>query len=88
MKTSDAKFFSAELGAKIPTLDLHGFYPVEALDKMEIFLYDCSQKNEDMCRIVYGGGTGKLQEEILKEIQTHPLVKEFKEQGGSCVVLI
>ena len=32
-------FFAAELGADIPELDLHGFYPDEALEKLEIFLY-------------------------------------------------
>lgn len=87
MKKNDAKFFAAELGAKITTLDLHGLYPDQALDKLEIFLYQCVEKNCDSARIIYGGGTGRLREAVLEKISKHPVVEEWQESGGSCVII-
>lgn len=87
MDRNSAKFFAAQLGAKIPSLDLHGFYPSVALEKLEIFLYQCIEKKVDSGRIIYGGGTGRLREIILEKIKNHPTVVDYKEEGGSCIIL-
>ena len=87
MDKNSAKFFAAQIGAKIPTLDLHGFYPSDALEKLEIFLYQCIEKNADSARIIYGGGTGRLREAVLKYLKGHKVVTDYQDEGGSCVVL-
>lgn len=87
MDKNSAKFFAAHLGAKIPTLDLHGFYPSDALEKLEIFLYQCIEKNADSARVIYGGGTGRLREAVLKYLKDHKVVIDQQDEGGSCVVL-
>ena len=87
MKNDELKFFAAQLGAQIPTLDLHGFYPSDALDKLDIFIYQCIEKNADSARIIYGGGTGKLREIVLAKLKEYKVVTKFQEEGGSVVVL-
>lgn len=87
MNIDKYKFYAAELGADIPELDLHGMFPDEALEKMEIFLYDCQARQEKMARIIYGGGTGVLCRTILTRLDKHPIIREFKDAGGSCVVI-
>ena len=86
MNNLDAKIFAAQIGADIPELDLHGFYPIEALEKLELFLF--KNRDEEMVRVIYGGGTGKLREEVLNVFKKHPLVSEIVEDGGSSVVII
>jgi len=88
MNNLEAKIFAAELGAKMPELDLHGYYPNEALEKLEVFLFRNSQNKETMVRIIYGFGTGKLAEEVLKYLKKHPLVEAVVEKDGSCVVVL
>lgn len=85
---NEYKFLAAELGAKIPELDLHGFYPDEALEKLEIFLYENLIIKEKMVRIIYGGGTGKLREVILSCLAEHKAVEEYRDQGGHCIVIL
>jgi len=72
-------------GGKMPELDLHGLYPHEALEKLELFLF--KNREEQRCRIIYGMGTGKLREEVLECLKKHPMVDEIIEDGGSCVVV-
>jgi DNA-nicking Smr family endonuclease len=81
------KFFAAELGVEMPELDLHGMFPDEALEKMELFLYDCHEHGEKMARIIYGGGAGVLERAVLGRLKKHPIVGDFKDMGGSCVVI-
>ena len=85
MNNKQAKIFAAELGAEMPELDLHGLYPTEALEKLELFLFD--NRDEQMCRVIYGGGTGKLREVVLVDLKKHPLVEDVVENGGSVVVI-
>ncbi len=87
MDKNGLKFFAAQLGAKIATLDLHGFYPDQALEKLDIFVYQCVEKNVDSARIIYGGGTGKLREVILGKIKDCSVITDYQEEGGSCVIL-
>lgn len=87
MNKNSAKFFAAEIGAKIPTLDLHGFYPSDALDKLEIFVYQCVEKNTGSARIIYGGGTGRLREAVLNHLEKIKVVVDYQDEGGSCIIL-
>ena len=87
MNNSQIKFFAAQLGAKIPTLDLHGFYPSDALDRLDIFIYQCVEQNVDSARVIYGGGTGRLHDAVLNKIKDYPVITAYQEEGGSCVIL-
>ena len=86
MNNNEAKIFAAQLGADIPTLDLHGYYPVEALEKLELFLFD--NVDSDVVKVIYGGGTGKLRQEVLSSLKDHPLPKKVVEDNGLCFVLL
>lgn len=88
MDKNSAKFFAAELGAKIPALDLHGFYPDQALEKLDIFIYQCVENKEESARVIYGGGTGKLRDVVLKALQKYPIIIDFRDVGGSCLLII
>jgi DNA-nicking Smr family endonuclease len=88
MDNRQAKIFAAEIGADIPVLDLHGFYPSEALEKVEPFVYNIYKNKEQMGRIIYGGGAGVMRKEVLNYLKKHPLVEDIVEEGGSCVVLL
>ena len=88
MNQLEAKIFAAELREDLPTLDLHGFYPSEALEKLELFLYSKAQAHEDTVRIIYGGGTGKLKAEVLVYLKKHPLAGTIKDEGGAAIVLL
>ena len=87
MDNSEAKIFAARLGKKIPELDLHGFRISEALEKLELFLYEMEQNKEEIVRVIYGGGTGRLREAVLKHLGGHPLPVEISDEGGSCLIL-
>lgn len=86
MNNKQAKIFAVSLGAKMPELDLHGLYPQEALGQLELFLF--ANRNKQMCRVIYGYGTGKLRVEVLAYLKKHPLVDEIVEDAGSCVVFL
>ncbi len=87
MKKNDLKFYAVELGAQIPTLDLHGFYPSDALEKLDIFIYQCVEKNADSARIIYGGGTGRLRQAVLEKLKMYSAINDYKDEGGSCIIL-
>ncbi len=87
MNKNSAKFFAAEIGASIPTLDLHGFYPSDALEKLDIFIYQCVEKNAGSARVIYGGGTGRLREAVLGSFKKYKVVVDYKDEGGSCIIL-
>lgn len=87
MNQNSSKFFAAQLGAKIPTLDLHGFYPSVALEKLDIFLYQCIEKNAGSARIIYGAGTGKLRQIVLNSLKKYSMVIDYEEQSGNCIIL-
>lgn len=86
MDKKEAIIFAAQIGADIPELDLHGLYPTEALEKLELFLF--ANRDQAVLRIIYGGGTGKLGEAVLVYLREHPLVDDLVEEGGGCLVLI
>jgi DNA-nicking Smr family endonuclease len=80
--------FAATLRNDLPTLDLHGFFPDEALHKLELFLFENYNLKKEVVKIIYGGGTGVLREKVLTYLHSHPLVDTLSEEGGSSVVLI
>ena len=87
MNNKEAKIFAADLGADIPEVDLHGFYPDEALEKLDSFLFFCTNKKAKMARVIYGGGTGKLHDVVLEYLTKHPQVEDVVDRGATCVVM-
>ena len=72
----------------IAELDLHGLYPDQVLDKVDVFLYDQYNRKLSELKIVYGIGEGVLREKVLEFVQTHPLVSEVQEEIGGCKILL
>lgn len=88
MDNHQAKIFAASLNDDLPTLDLHGLFPDQAIDKLESFLYNNFKGNQDIVlRVVYGGGTGKLGEKVLACLNSHNMVKEVVREHGCCLVV-
>ena len=87
MNNKEAKIFAADLGAHIPEVDLHGFYPDEAIEKLEQFLFFCFNKKVKIARVIYGGGTGRLHDVVLEYLKKHPQVGDVVDRGSTCIVL-
>ncbi len=87
MNNQEAIIFAAELGGKMPELDLHGLYPNEALEKLELFIFDCYKNKENKARIIYGFGTGKLGREVIVYLEKHPMIEDVVEMEGSCILV-
>lgn len=75
-----------ELAQGVPNIDLHGLYPEEAESKVDIFLTE-HYSLEDVVRIVYGVGEGKMKKIVLGYVRNHPMVKRVAEKQGYCLVL-
>ena len=88
MNNKEAKIFAADLGADISELVLHGFYPDEAIQKLEEFLFTCYQEKIKMARIIYGGGTGKLHDIVLRYLIKHPQVEDVVDRGATCLIML
>ena len=88
MNITDAKIFAGELSNDLSTLDLHGFFPSEALEKLELFLYEQNQNNIQIVKVIYGAGTGKLKTKVLEYLKEHPLVDAIKDEGGAAIVIL
>lgn len=88
MNQEEAKIFAAELRNDVPTIDLHNVYPQEALEKLELFLYDQVQQKHEVIKVVYGGGKGVLKNNVITYLHRHPLVDTIVEQGGSCITIL
>ena len=89
MTNHDAKIFAAQLRDDLPTLDLHGMYPDEAIEKLEAFLFkNCNDSDEQVIKIIYGGGTGRLGERVRGYLRKHSLVQEVIKEFGCCLVIV
>lgn len=86
MTPQEARIFAAELRTDLPTIDLHGRYPDEAIYALDLFLADAVLK-DSAARVIYGHGTGKLAATVLSYLQKSPLVATIIEQGGTCICL-
>lgn len=86
----DMQFFAAQLDTQAPTIDLHGSATVPgALEQLEKELFLLYNKKAPYARIIHGIGEGVLAKAVHEVIQTHPLVREWREEehGGSCIIL-
>jgi len=72
----------------IAGLDLHGLYPDQVLDKVDVLLYEQYKKKSREVEIVYGIGEGVLREKVLEFVKTHPLVSEVQEEVGRCKIIL
>ncbi len=88
MSSEETKIFVAEIRKKIPELDLHGLFPDEINNRIDLFLYENCQKQEESVKIIFGIGKGVLRKEALSFLQNHPLVDKIIDQGGSCLVIL
>lgn len=88
MDTREARRMAASLRTDLPTLDLHGLYPQEALEKLELFLYTMIERGETEFAVVYGVGTGELGKTVLAHLDKHPAVVDRVEEAGRCIVLL
>lgn len=82
------RMFAAELSDDLLKLDLHGLRPHEVSETIDQFLYSCFRKNESAIEIIYGVGTGAMEEAVLKFLEGHPLVESVQEKSGNCLVLL
>jgi len=90
MEKYEAQIFAAELGLKIPQLDLHEKYPEEIEDEVKGFVLEKYNLDEEMVRIIYGVGTGKMKETvlaILKKEDMKSIIDTVEEKSGSCVIV-
>jgi dsDNA-specific endonuclease/ATPase MutS2 len=89
MKNKEALFSAAELDQNRPAIDLHSSKTIEkAIDQLEQELFFYYQDGVKYCEVIYGGGTGKLKEAVLDELEDNPMIEDFRElHAGSCVVL-
>lgn len=84
----DVRIFAAELRRDLPELDLHGLNRGDVDTRIDQFLYECHERNQDAAKIIYGAGKGILQAETLKILSKHPLVSGCKEGVGNCIVIL
>jgi len=88
----DALMFAAEIGADVPTLDLHGYSRREAEDAVDQFLDRQFFAGEKVVKIIHGRGTGALRATVQSMLGTHAHVKTYRESdqphqiGGTTVV--
>jgi DNA-nicking Smr family endonuclease len=87
MNTLEARRMAAQLSTDLPTLDLHGLYPTEALDSLELFLYNAYQSGASAVHVVCGIGSGQLLLKVVEYLQKHSLVEEVFQEAGKCIVL-
>lgn len=81
--------FAASIAKDIPEIDLHGSDLTAATQQVESWLYFCHQQGMRYGRIIYGGGTGKLQSVVEFYLQGHPLAMGYcSERAGSMLVAI
>ena len=67
-------------------LDLHGFFPEQAVEMVEEFLNQAIDLNLDTVRIIHGKGRSKMKWTIYQVLKQHPAVEQFHdappEAGG------
>ncbi len=88
MNAVEAALFAAELRRDLPELDLHGCFTYEVQEKLEIFLYQQIERQEQAFQIIYGFGTGALRRVVLEYLQSQSLIAGVKEYGGKCLVVL
>ncbi len=75
-------------------LDLRGLYGDEAIPELDSYLASASDQGFKEVTVIHGKGTGALRVKVRDFLNTHPLVKSFRDGGqrgddfGSTVVVI
>ena len=64
------------------TLDLHMFAPQETDDLVEEYLRACLERGILEVRIIHGKGRGILRRKVHSLLERHPLVEDFRLDGG------
>lgn len=82
------KLFAAELRDDLLELDLHGYFVADIFAPLDQFLFDLYKNKEPSGRIIYGGGTGRLEKAVLEILRMHPLVLGVLEKPGHCLVVL
>ena len=74
------------------SLDLRGKYSHEIGDALEKFIYDSHNNGLKEVSIIHGKGSGKLREEVQKQLKKNPRVKSFRlgnwNEGDSGVTIV
>lgn len=81
---SNPALFAAELGAEVPTLDLHGTYPDEVEHSIDVFITGCYADEVRVFKIIYGKGTGRLRDTVHAILKKHAMVDCIEEKPGYC----
>lgn len=79
------KKFAIEIGADIPELDLHTYYPNEVEYLIDQFLYKQLENKESSVRIVCGIGNGVLKKEVKKILEKYKSIDEIAEESGAWI---
>lgn len=82
-----SNLYFAQFRDDIPVIDLHGVPLLsDAVDQLEHDLFLLQQSGEKQCKIIYGIGTGALQNAVLAALEKNPMVGEVHELEGACIV--
>jgi dsDNA-specific endonuclease/ATPase MutS2 len=90
MERREAQIFAAELGLKIPQLDLHENFPEEVENEVKGFILENYNFDKEMVRIIYGVGTGKMKEMVLgvlEQPEIKNIIDTLEVKSGSCVIV-
>lgn len=66
-----------------PELDLRGKYGDEALPMIDSYLTAASERNLAEVKLIHGKGTGALRVKVREYLDTHPLVKSYRDGGAN-----
>lgn len=82
-------FFAADIDPSMPAIDLHHTHTiVDALDELERELFYFSNSDMPYVRVIHGIGEGKLAKAVHKALDKNPMVVQWKQEGGSTIVLL
>ena len=75
--SSGSEYFITKESAET-RLDLRGMYSDEIRDVLEKFIYDAHINGLNDVTIVHGKGSGKLREEVKKQLKNNSIVKSYR----------
>jgi DNA-nicking Smr family endonuclease len=59
------------------TLDLHGFFPEQAGEMVEVFIQNALELGLTRLRIIHGKGRSRLKYEVHQILKAYPRVRDF-----------
>ncbi|HAV10465.1 MAG TPA: hypothetical protein DCX22_02480 [Dehalococcoidia bacterium] len=62
-------------------LDLHRLTVDEAIEELELYLYEAFKRRLSLVRINHGKGTGALRQAVHRELRRNSMVKSFRPGG-------